>query len=285
MGKETPITEETQAINNKMKTELNLLVALMILLFMVVPADASQLKYIRVGEYESLTRIVFEFGSTVKFNGPVIKSPGQISVDFLDTTTDNPALQKMRDRAGRIEKIEFVQKKSILTANISLTSASFKLKHFYLFTPDRFVLDIYWTSTPRASVSTIPPVREKMSEAVPAKPAPENSAQTTNGPATAIPLEKVAPAKDTERELQQDSSYSSRLQSYPFTVLIGISIIAIGVVLFVTFVLLKKRRLAGLSKSEVSPKRVARKMRDQLDDESIITLDSKIRDELNKYGR
>jgi len=268
-----------------MKKELNLLIALMMLLFTVAAADASQLKYIRVGEYESLTRIVFEFGSTVKFKGPEIKSPGQISVDFLDATTDNPALQKMRDRAGRIEKIEFVQKKSVLTANISLTSPSFNLKPFYLFTPDRFVLDIYWTSAPGASVSTIPPVREKMSEAVPAKPVPENAVQTTNEPAAGASPETATPAKEAEREVPQTTSNSSRLQSYPFIVLVGISIIAIGVVLFVMFILLKKRRLAGQSRSEVFPERAARIMDDQLDEENIITLDSKIRDELNKYGR
>jgi hypothetical protein len=48
---------------------------------------------------------------------------------------------------------------------------------------------------------------------------------------------------------------------------------------------LKKRRRAGPLKSTVLPERVARRMDDQLDEESILTLDSKIQDELNKYGR
>jgi hypothetical protein len=277
--------EETHVINDKMKTELKLAIVLIIFCCTVLPADAGQLKYIRVGEYESLTRIVFEFGSTVKFKGPEIKSPGQISVDFFDTTTDNPALQKMRDRSGRIEKIEFVQKKSVLTANISLTSSSFNLKPFYLFTPDRFVLDIYWSSTPAASVTTIPPVREKMSDTVAAKPAPEDTVQTTDRPAVGIPPETVTPVQEAERQIQQTSSDSSRLQSYPFMVLIGFSVIAIGVVLFVTFILLRKRRLAGPLRGKVVTEREARIADDQLDEESISILDSKIQDELNKYGR
>jgi hypothetical protein len=232
-----------------------------------------------------MTRIVFEFESSVKFNGPEIKSPGQISVDFLDTTTDNPALQKMRDRAGRIEKIEFVQKKSVLTANISLAVSSFNLKPFYLFTPDRFVLDIYWTSAPVTSVSTIPPVPEKMPEAVSAKPAPENIVQTPVGPTVGISSETVTPMKETEKKIQQTSSNSSHLQSYLSMGLIGFSIIAVATVLFFIISFLKKRRLADSLENTVPPDRVARRTDDQLDEESIITLDSKIQDELNKYGR
>jgi hypothetical protein len=283
--KETPFEEEVHAMNDKMRTGLNLVIALILLWFTVLPADAGQLKYIRVGEYESLTRIVFEFESTVKFKGPEIKSPGQISVDFFDTATDNPALQKIRDKAKHIEKIEFVQKKSVLTANISLTPSSFNLKTWYLFTPDRFVLDIYWTSAPVASVSTVPPVPEKMPEAVSAKPAPENIVQTPVGPAVGIPPETVMPVKETEQQIQQTSSTSSQLQSYLFMGLIGFSIIAIIIVLFVTFIFLKKRRREGPLKSAVLPERVARRMDDLLDEESIVTLDSKIQDELDKYGR
>jgi hypothetical protein len=272
-------------MDDKMRTRLNLVIALILLWFTVLPANAGQLKYIRVGEYESMTRIVFEFESSVKFNGPEIKSPGQISVDFLDTTTDNPALQKMRDRAGRIEKIEFVQKKSVLTANISLAVSSFNLKPFYLFTPDRLVLDIYWTSAPVTSVSTIPPVPEKMPEAVSAKPAPENIVQTPVGPAVGISSETVTPMKETEKKIQQTSSNSSHLQSYLSMGLIGFSIIAVAIVLFFIISFLKKRRLADSLENTVLPDRVARRTDDQLDEENIIILDSKIQDELNKYGR
>ena len=232
-----------------------------------------------------MTRIVFEFESNVKFQGPEIKSPGQIAVDFFDTTTDNPALQKMRDRAQRLEKIEFDQKKSVLTVNIRLTSSSFNLKSFYLFTPDRLVLDIYWTSAPVVSVSTIPPVTEKTQEAVSTKSPPENIMQTPVGPTVGLPPETVMPVKDTKNQIQQASSNSSQLQSYQFMGLIGFFVIALTIVLFIIFTFLEKRRRADLLESAEFPERVARRMDNQLDEESIITLDSKIRDELNKYGR
>lgn len=285
LEKETPFEEETYAINDKMRTALNLVIALILLWFTVLPADAGQLKYIRVGEYESMTRIVFEFESNVKFQGPEIKSPGQIAVDFFDTTTDNPALQRMRDRARRIEKIEFDQKKSVLTVNISLTSSPFNLKSFYLFTPDRLVLDIYWTGAPVASVSTIPPVTEKTQEAVPTNPPPENIVQTSVGPTAGFPPETAMPVKEMKRHVQQNSSNYSQLQSYLFVGLIGFYIIATAIVLFYIFTFLKKRRRADRLESAESPERMARRMDDQLNDESIITVDAKIRDELNKYGR
>ena len=277
--------KKKQAMNENMRTILNPVIVLILLSFTVLPAHAGQLKYIRVGEYESMTRIVFEFDSTVKFNSPEIKSPGKITVDFLDTKTDNPALQKMRDRAGRIEKIEFVQKKSVLTANISLTVTSFNLKPFYLFTPDRLVLDIYWTSAPATSASTVPPAPEKTTEAVSAKPATENIAQTSAGPAGGISPETVTPMKETEKKTQQTSSDSSHLQSYLSMGLIGFSVIAVAIVLFFIISFLKKRRLADSLENTVPPDRVARRADDQLDEESIIILDSKIQDELNKYGR
>jgi predicted PurR-regulated permease PerM len=93
------------------------------------------------------------------------------------------------------------------------------------------------------------------------------------------------PVKETEQQIQQTSSTSSQLQSYLFMGLIGFSIIAIIIVLFVTFIFLKKRRREGPLKSAVLPERVARRMDDLLDEESIVTLDSKIQDELDKYGR
>jgi hypothetical protein len=267
-----------QAMNKNMRTILNPIIVLILLSFAALPAHAGQLKYIRVGEYESMTRIVFEFDSTVKFNGPEIKSPGQISVDFLDTKTDNPALQKMRDRAGRIEKIEFVQKKSVLSANISLTVTTFNIKPFYLFTPDRLVLDIYWTSAPAASASTVPPAPEKTTEAVSAKPATENITQTSAGPAGGTPVE-------TGEKILQTASDSSRLKSYLSMGLIGFSIIALTIILFYTFSYFSKRRSVGSLESEVLPERPAKKRDDKLDEEIITSLDSKIQDELNRYGR
>ena len=54
-------------------------------------------------------------------------------------------------------------------------------------------------------------------------------------------------------------------------------------IFFLTF--LKKRRHTFLSKNGVTPERADQGVEDRLDQDSIYALDSKIRDELDKYGK
>ena len=274
-----------RGMNDDRRTGLVLMTALILLVLTALPADAARLMYIRVGEYESLTRIVFEFDGTVKFRGPEIKGPGQITVDFLDTTTINPALQKMRDRSGHIEKIEFVQGKALLTANVGLTSSSFNLKTFYLYTPDRLVLDLYWTAAPAPSVAAAAPAPERAPEAASAPPAPENVPPGTADPRSVKPPETAAPAKEAETSVPGTSTDSGQLQSYLSMALIGLSIAAVLIALLATFAFMKKRRRDVSPKNRAAVERTGRSMDEQPEAESIRALDSKIRDELNKYGK
>ena len=274
-----------RGMNDDRRTGLVLMTALTLLVLTVLPADAARLMYIRVGEYESLTRIVFEFDGTVKFRGPEIKGPGQITVDFLDTTTTNPALQKMRDRSGHIEKIEFIQGAALLTANVGLTSSSFNLKTFYLYTPDRLVLDLYWTAAPAPSVAAAAPAPERAPEAASAPPAPENVPPGTADPRSVKPPETAAPAKEAETSLPGAATDSGQLQSYLSMALIGLSVAAVMIALLATFAFMKKRRRDVSPKNRAALERTGRTMDEQPDAESIRALDSKIRDELNKYGK
>ncbi len=274
-----------RGMNDDRRTGLVLMTALILLVLTVLPADAARLMYIRVGEYESLTRIVFEFDGTVKFRGPEIKGPGQITVDFLDTTTTNPALQKMRDRSGHIEKIEFIQGAALLTANVGLTSSSFNLKTFYLYTPDRLVLDLYWTAAPAPSVAAAAPAPERAPEAASAPPAPENVPPGTADPRSVKPPETAALAKEAETSLPGAATDSGQLQSYLSMALIGLSVAAVMIALLATFAFMKKRRRDVSPKNRAALERTGRTMDEQPDAESIRALDSKIRDELNKYGK
>ena len=269
---------------NKTKLGPALITVLILLCQAVGPADAAQLMYIRVGEYESMTRLVFEFDGRVKFKGPQIRGPGRVEVDFIETMPVSPALQKMRDRSKHIEKIEFVQNKSFLRANIGLASSSFNLKSFYLFTPDRLVLDIYWTDAPVASVTAKPPLPEKAPEAVPTLAVPENVPQAPSEPATVKPPKTLTPGKEIERPALQPAVASSQWQSSILIKLIGLFLIAIIIALFVYFAFLKKRH-AFLSKNIVTPERAEPGVDDRLDQDNIRALDSKIRDELDKYGK
>lgn len=69
---------------NKARLGPALMTVLILLCQTVLPADAAQLMYIRVGEYESMTRLVFEFDGKVMFKGPQIRGPGRVEVDFIE---------------------------------------------------------------------------------------------------------------------------------------------------------------------------------------------------------
>jgi hypothetical protein len=262
-----------------------LMTVLILLCQTVLPADAAQLMYIRVGEYESMTRLVFEFDGKVNFKGPQIRGPGRVEVDFIETMPVNPALQKMRDRSRRIEKIEFVQNKSFLRANIGLASSSFKLKSFYLFAPDRLVLDVYWTDAPVAFVTAKPPLPEKAPEAVPTPAVPENVSKAPSEPATVKPPKTLTSEKEIEKPALQPVVDSSQWRPSILIRLIGLFIVAIIIAMFIYFTFLKKKRHTFLSKNRVTPERAEQGVGDRLDQENIRTLDSKIRDELDKYGK
>lgn len=269
---------------NKARLGPALMTVLILLCQTVLPADAAQLMYIRVGEYESMTRIVFEFDGKVNFKGPQIRGPGRVEVDFIETVPVNPDLQKMRNQSKHIEKIEFVQNKTFLRANIGLASSSFNLKSFYLFTPDRLVLDIYWTAATAASL-TAKPIPGKVPEAVPTLAVPENVPQARSEPATVKPPKTFTPGKEIERPAMTPAVEASQWRTSIFVKLIGLFLVAIIIALFIYLTFLKKRRHTFLSKNGVTPERADQGVEDRLDQDSIYALDSKIRDELDKYGK
>lgn len=49
--------------------------------------NQSILKFVRTGEHENFTRIVFEFQNIVQFKDPKIKDKGEFSIQFLDSST------------------------------------------------------------------------------------------------------------------------------------------------------------------------------------------------------
>ncbi|KPK24279.1 MAG: hypothetical protein AMK69_16370 [Nitrospira bacterium SG8_3] len=110
-------------------------------------ARGAQLRYIRIGEHEGFTRIVFEFRGSAVFEKPQVKGKGELSVVFLDTTTALPR-QILSETTKRVNAIEFVQQDAHLAAHITFLFPYFRLKPFTLSNPERIVLDVYQTSAP-----------------------------------------------------------------------------------------------------------------------------------------
>lgn len=157
-------------MNGNIKVKLTLIGFVSLFLLQVRSAEAASLRYIRIGEHETFTRIVFEFHGPVRFKDPVIKGRGKISVVFLDTTTALPR-QILSEATKRVDAIEFIQQESYLTAQIALSFPYFKLKSFSLSNPERVVLDVSRMSTPPKDVAFQESVHKKPTERVLTQPA------------------------------------------------------------------------------------------------------------------
>ncbi len=130
------------------------------------PLDAAQLQDIRVGSYENFTRIVFEFDQPFQFSTPISNNYGKILVPLHDTYSSfQPA--EVLQQIGQISRIEFKEDDSnILSTEITVEDAEFRLIHFTLSKPERLVLDIYWQNTTHGSVLPITKTKGSNSQRV-----------------------------------------------------------------------------------------------------------------------
>ena len=117
--------------------------------------NQSILKFVRTGEHENFTRVVFEFQNAVQFEDPKIKDKGKFSVQFLDSSKNlNPLTVYWTDLLQKVQSVRFIKDKSNLTANVKFTFPYFMLKAFSLTNPNRVVVDAYSLSA--SSKNTVP---------------------------------------------------------------------------------------------------------------------------------
>jgi tetratricopeptide (TPR) repeat protein len=122
-----------------------LFVAVLLLLH-VGPSEAAVLKHVRIGEHEAFTRLVFQFGDSVRFNQRSTKDMKRVSIAFPNATTSLPRSIECATTA-RIETINFVQDDAQLVAQITLSSPALRIKSFSLNAPARIVVDTYQPTT------------------------------------------------------------------------------------------------------------------------------------------
>ncbi len=233
-----------------MKAWLTLLCALTIMWLQVIPAEAAQLRHIRIGEHKTFTRIVFEFDGHVRFQEPVIKGKGKFSLVFFDSaTTEALPFQKFHERTRRVGAVELIQRGPHLTASVTLPSPDFKLNFFSLFSPDRVVLDIYWG----------------------------NEDQTAFTPRK--PFDRILTAPEAENKSLSPASKSGRLQISLLIVLVMLNVITVIILALLSFKLLQKIRATD-------PTNTGKFFdSDGTSDERVFSIDSKIKEEMKKYDR
>jgi hypothetical protein len=189
-------------------------------------AKGAQLRYIRIGEHEGFTRIVFEFRGPAVFEEPRVRGKGELSVVFPDSTTALPR-QISTETTKRVDGIAFVQQDAQLTANITLRFPYFTLKPFTLSNPERVVLDVYQTSTPPKDAVVVES-GQRLPERILAETAKEKEManSTKNNREQAVkPLEApdrpadkpAAPEaqRDSQRSLQETAIRSTALPEEP----------------------------------------------------------------------
>ncbi len=108
----------------------------------IVPAGASNLKDIRIGEYEGFTRIVFELDSPVSSQNINPQESGQLVVT-LNQTVPRLVRKIPVERSRHVRSIQFWQRRDHLSTSFQLDYDHFRFEYFPLTDPPRLALDVY----------------------------------------------------------------------------------------------------------------------------------------------
>lgn len=166
--------------------------AALVLWLLAVQLNAAQLNDVRVGVYDTFTRIVFEFNGPVQFQDPILRGQGAFTVKFINSESALPD-RPLQAKTKRLTFLRLSRQATHLVADIGLSFAHLKLKAFALTGPQRVVVDAYETKPPPAPI-TIKDVVVKESM----RPAAGPSAKTAQAPADRRPTPpKAAPVPDT----------------------------------------------------------------------------------------
>jgi len=152
---------------------------------LTLSANGAELRYIRIGEHNDYTRLVFEFNTPPTYEEPVLNGEKQVSVLFSNTSTVLP--EKIPgETTERIEYLQFQKQDENLTAQIHLAFPLPKLTTLRLSDPPRLVLDIrpidVSAADPpvRKSESTVADTQPPLPETAAGKQPPKETGQRTD---------------------------------------------------------------------------------------------------------
>lgn len=164
---------------------------------LTLSANGAELRYIRIGEHNDYTRLVFEFNTSPTYEEPVLNGEKEISVLFSNTSTFLP--EKIPgETTERIEYLQFQKQDENLTAQIHLAFPLPKLTTLRLSDPPRLVLDI----RPLDVSAADPPVRHS-----------ESTVADTQPPLPDTATGKQPPGKTAESRQPTDTARKSMYQT------------------------------------------------------------------------
>lgn len=205
-------------LNRKQLLLVPLLSAGFILLLGVPFSRGALLKDIRVGQYDTFTRIVFEFDAHVTAESIMSPSHGQIRIVFPQSKPD--LIRKIPiDRSERITDIQIWMQHDELVAVIKVAFHQLRIDSFQLSNPDRIAVDIHRSSTPTAiptgraaQTPTATPERQRTEKPTETPPKPQHQAK----PIPTAPQPDESPRwKPTPSKVLEETTLSKPPVSLP----------------------------------------------------------------------
>jgi hypothetical protein len=122
---------------------VSLLSACIGLFFWIHPSQAALLKDIRVGEYDTFTRIVFELDKASQAEPVISDNSDHLRVVFRDMTAD--LVRKIPiERSHHVKEVRLWQEKGQLSAVFKLDTPFVDTKSSSMIDPPRVVVDVHW---------------------------------------------------------------------------------------------------------------------------------------------
>lgn len=108
----------------------------------VAATHVAYLNDIRVGEYESHTRLVFELSESTTFEKIVSRKPGHLTIIFANT---QPQLVRKIpiERTRRVKSIKLLSRKDSLSLNLTFSFDQFRYELLEFENPFRFAIDVF----------------------------------------------------------------------------------------------------------------------------------------------
>jgi hypothetical protein len=273
-----------ELLNPRNQTTLSILCIGFVLIASICPTYAATLKDIRVGDYETHTRIVFEHGDTIPHETLTPRASGQLSVLFPDTELD--LVRKIPTAPTKhLKEIRIWQHRNELSLLLTFAYEHFRYELAKLDQPKRLVLDVYrmTPSDKRASISETLDAQPwdlqktaEMSDQPISPPETPTPAGTTKSDRTmALKPDPPQWVQPSEPPLQP-AARSGRMQHY---LLIGLVVLTLVILVLLLTMLILKAHWAKPGPQFKSSDALKRQ------DERIAALDAQIQKQLNRFEK
>jgi hypothetical protein len=284
-----------ELLNPRNQIILSVLCVGFILVTRVCSVDAAELRDIRVGEYGTHTRIVFEYGGTIPHETLRSRASGQLFVGLPDTELD--LKRKIPIVPSRnLKEIKIHQRRNELYLLLTFAYDHFRYELSQIDQPKRLILDVYrvataettsFSETAGKAVASAPdredgpPDRTKDLNQQPSDLLKANEAPDRQPPTP----ETVAPAQTAKSEPAhgqtpvpplQPAARAGRMQHY---LVIGLVILTLAILVLLLTMLILKNNWAKPEPSFKSDDIL------KLKDDRIATIDAKLEEQLEYDNR